>query len=40
MSTAIIWPGPSAPFSTTVASSTGTIPASEPAISIPSPVTT
>jgi hypothetical protein len=40
MSTASICPGPSAPFSTTFASSTGTIPASDPAITSPSPVTT
>ncbi len=40
MSTAIIWPGPSAPFSTTLISSVGTMPASDPAISSPSPVTT
>jgi len=40
MSTAIIWPGPSAPFSRTVVSSIGTMPASDPAISKPSPVMT
>ena len=40
MSTASIWPGPRAPFSRTVMSSVGTMPASEPAITSPSPVTT
>ena len=40
ISTASICPGPSAPFSRTVASSIGTIPASDPAITSPSPVTT
>ena len=40
MSTAIIWPGPSAPFSITEPSSTGTMPTSDPAISNPSPDTT
>ena len=40
ISTAIICPGPSAPFSRTPVSSTGTMPTSEPAISRLSPVTT
>ena len=40
ISTAIICPGPSAPFSRMLDSATGTIPVSDPAISIPSAVTT